>query len=424
MRKTMTSNCKQKDDDSYNAFSATALLLALAPQALVLQVWRREQQQERDNQGTVNQGTVNQGTVNQGTVNHASFAAWTQSHLHATHAPPQRYLTHLVRLYMQDNSNSNDTMEDDDDDEDLMALYGVLHGTTRAVPDAMECGYATYTIPIYNNNNNNNNNNSKDKKDKKDNTVPLCIRIYPYHSDVSLRLWEAGAALAEYLVHQGQALGTVVELGAGVGATALCLAATGLADRVVATDFTSAALDNMRHNFDLQQNSWLQQTTDTCHGSVMAAHLDWNDYGNNDNDTDNNKTDNHHHHNHHSHPDATLIEQEMTKANLLIAADVAYDTTVLPALARTVKRFLTTATTATNNNHQQPSKRALFATTRRNAATFQQLQDLLVKQQGLTCQTVVTPETKPPAILFPTKFHQARHEVALWLLTYDKAQES
>lgn len=400
MRNTMTTSSKQSI--SYNAFSANALLLALAPQALVLQAWRQEQQQQHDRQGT---------------ANHALFAAWIQAHLHATHAPPQRYLTHLVRLYMQDCSNGNsnhsndDTMEDadDDDDEDLMALYGVLQGTTRAVPDAMECGYATYTIPIYNNN---------DNRNSKDNTVPLRIRIYPYHSDVSLRPWEAGAALAEYLVHQRQALGTVVELGAGVGATALCLAAAGVVERVVATDYTAAALENMRHNFHVQQNPWLQETTDTCHGSVVAAHLDWNDYGNIDNDTDNDDTGNHYHL---AHPDATLIEQEMTKANLLIAADVAYDTTVLPALAKTVKRFLTTTTT-THKLHQQ-SKRALFATTRRNAATFQQLQDLLVKQQGLTCQTV-TPETPPPAILFPTKFHQARHEVALWQLTYGKGQAS
>ena len=79
----------------------------------------------------------------------------------------------------------------------------------------------------------------------------------PYQSKV----WEAGACLAEYLVRypervRGQ---DVVELGAGVGLTALVAAGVAGANLVHATDYTEACLDNLAHNVPtmIENGTWL-----------------------------------------------------------------------------------------------------------------------------------------------------------------------
>lgn len=72
------------------------------------------------------------------------------------------------------------------------------------------------------------------------NSGVLRIRIFPYHNDVALRLWEAGATLAEYFLEYPSLIEgkRVIELGAGVGLTGLVIAGCCGAEHVYLTDYT------------------------------------------------------------------------------------------------------------------------------------------------------------------------------------------
>ncbi len=77
------------------------------------------------------------------------------------------------------------------------------------------------------------------------------IKIYPHHNDVGVRkVWEAGAALAEYLIQNPHFVQnrSVCELGAGVGLTGIVIA--GLCDTksVHMTDYTDCTLENLEYN--------------------------------------------------------------------------------------------------------------------------------------------------------------------------------
>jgi predicted nicotinamide N-methyase len=75
---------------------------------------------------------------------------------------------------------------------------------------------------------------------------------------VSLRLWEAGGVLAEYLLtHPHHVNGKVVlETGAGVGLTGLVAARYCGATGVLMTDYSVECLLNLAHNIAVNEK-WL-----------------------------------------------------------------------------------------------------------------------------------------------------------------------
>ena len=77
----------------------------------------------------------------------------------------------------------------------------------------------------------------------------------------SLRLWEAGACLAEYfLVNKRLSSGkNFIELGAGVGLTGLVVAGCCGATSVHMTDYTDACLLNMEHTIETNEE-WLKKS--------------------------------------------------------------------------------------------------------------------------------------------------------------------
>jgi len=113
----------------------------------------------------------------------------------------------------------------------------------------------------------------------------LSIRVSPKHNDVGVRkVWEAGAALAEYLIYShrcrpecnisGKA---IFELGAGVGLTGLVIASSAStsayrsansdhagqqlsissAKSIFMSDHTSVVLENLAHNVELNRKNGL-----------------------------------------------------------------------------------------------------------------------------------------------------------------------
>eukprot|EP00977_Amphora_coffeiformis_P018596 scaffold6596_cov161-Amphora_coffeaeformis.AAC.13 len=331
-----------KDDvDTYQSFSESELLAAMAPQERVLEAFYRS-------------------NANSGNLDEAFATLVVRAQTQCEYPVCRRYIAHLVNLYI--NEHYRDNIEDLAS-ESLLELYLTAKLAATGLPDPEEAGYCSFRI--------------------RDNTL-LRIRIFPYHNDVSLKLWEAGAVLAEYLAGNHRKMirdQRIVELGAGVGATGLALVVAG-ATHVLCTDYTERALHNMTHNFD--QADWLEEN---AKGRIRAAHLDWNEES----------------------PPAH-VETEFQQADLLIAADVAYDRTVLQPLVRTVRRFLQSK----SNNHHRP-KKAIFATTRRNLETFRLLRHQ-VAAHSIACRILDYHPSKYP-VLFPKKFHQKRLDVELWELT-------
>ena len=278
--------------------------------------------------------------------------------------------------------------------------------------------------------------------------IPLVIRIFPYHNDVALRVWEAGVCLAEFLLDQPQYIAGkhCVELGAGTGITGLVAAGMrssadntiGGAASVCCTDFTLAALQNMRHNIDINQE-WLmrqrQQSaigTDKSNGRVVTVgYLDWGEYGspavvNGTNDEEKTQVEV----SDDSSDSPALSDADVMKAmndaNVMLAADVIYDPNEIESLARAVYRFL--------DNDNSENKMAIFATTLRNKDSFALFETSLerhdIKVDYVLNQPLVSsPSGKntilaQPPVVFPVSFTQKRKEVRIAILTLNQSHKT
>jgi predicted nicotinamide N-methyase len=95
------------------------------------------------------------------------------------------------------------------------------------------------------------------EKDDDDDWI-MRIRVFPFHNNVGLRLWEGGAAMAEFFLEHTSLLMNhhVIELGAGVGLTGLVIAAYCRPSRVYLTDYTDVGRINLQHNL-MVNRSWL-----------------------------------------------------------------------------------------------------------------------------------------------------------------------
>jgi predicted nicotinamide N-methyase len=106
---------------------------------------------------------------------------------------------------------------------------------------------------------------------------------------------------------------------------------------ITLTDYTDVTIANMNHNVSLNAN-WIQEN---CPGAPLpeVAHLDWEEIGCSK---------------------SIAGCSSLSSGDLLLAADVVYDVSVIPHLVKVVKLFLLSAA----------GKLALFATTFRNEKTF------------------------------------------------------
>jgi predicted nicotinamide N-methyase len=179
----------------------------------------------------------------------------------------------------------------------------------------------------------------------RDRHVTLRFRTYPYHNDVSLRLWEAGTVLAELLASNQQISNLVrgrrvVELGSGgiglAGFAALCCAH---AAHYTFTDFSTLAILNLRHNLELNRHAIVDASSWEC------LCYDWNDavhYSGQEGE---------------ALPSSAIIGggavpatcspvAHISAATVLLAADVAYDDDAIPGLVETFRLFFRSGTRA------------------------------------------------------------------------------
>lgn len=93
----------------------------------------------------------------------------------------------------------------------------------------------------------------------------------------------------------------------------------------------------------------------------------------------------------------------LSQAQVLLAADVAYDVQVIPCLAKTVRRFLSSG---------ESDKVAIFATTLRNRATFNTFEQQLLKE-GIECDFVDNESLEAMPYIFPIYNVQPRSDVRI-----------
>jgi predicted nicotinamide N-methyase len=309
------------------------------------------------------------------------FARVVQSQWNKERGPSKRYLQSLTKRFVK-----RVEVEEPSESDELMTLMFKIISTvdSDSIPDANESCYLAFQTGAAN-------------------VQRLRIRIFPQHNDVALRLWEAGVVLAEYLLHdpclvKGK---RVVELGSGVGLTGLVAAGCCGASSVRLTDYTDASLDNLRHNVSMNRQ-WLHEQCKEGEvvqdENISAGYLDWNAYGDESN----------------RQPEARLPLDDrllpsckaLSEAEVLLAADVAYDSSVISCLAQTIRTFLTV------DSSVEP-KQVLLAKNLRNEQTSNLLETELTNV-GIRSRVLATGHAcEQLPLIFPTKFVQPRSDIRI-----------
>jgi len=156
--------------------------------------------------------------------------------------PSKRYVKELVMQFVRRVEREGNVLESDML-ADLIARVSVINADNA--PDILESCYVSFFM---------------NTPDSFNEFNPLRIRIFPYHNDVALRLWEAGNCLSEFLIQNPEIISNkaVFELGSGCGATGLAIAACCSPSRIHLTDYTEACLLNLEHNLDINRE-WLSR---------------------------------------------------------------------------------------------------------------------------------------------------------------------
>ena len=173
-------------------------------------------------------------------------------------SPSKRYLRRLVRSYIRRIEEEGLPVESDSLSE---LVIRITLESDSLIPSPEESCYQSFLLPQH----------AVVSKSSKSNVVsfdavdieeerplPLRIRVFPHHNSVALRLWEAGAGLAEFLLTHSELVSGchVVELGAGVGCTGLVVAGCCNARSVHMTDYSTTCLENLEHNIRINED-WL-----------------------------------------------------------------------------------------------------------------------------------------------------------------------
>lgn len=107
-------------------------------------------------------------------------------------------------------------------------------------------------------------------------------------------------------------------------------------------------------------------------------------------------------------------------ADVLIAADVVYDRSVIPQLVQVVKTLLTTSmTTKSSTTATSPKEKiAIFATTFRNADTFALFENELKRcSNEIVCKYVDREDLDSIPLIFPCYFQQPRSHVRICIVS-------
>jgi hypothetical protein len=204
------------------------LLLAMAPIDKVIDAFRSQGSREGENY-TLDSEDENR-IHEQDAVGAIVECWWTEF------GPSKRYMKRLVSRYVNRLEKDGIPVES----ESLLGLILRVSLSKCCLPHPEETCYLAFQLP-------------------KTESL-LRVRIFPYHNDVALRVWEAGAVLAEFLLHNPSVLAgkSVIEIGAGVGLTGLVVAGCCKPLKVHLTDYTYECRLNLDHNILINQD-WISR---------------------------------------------------------------------------------------------------------------------------------------------------------------------
>lgn len=283
--------------------------------------------------------------------------------------PSERYLRALLQLYISE----IDRVEGVEVESDaLMEIVLEVSQLKEEFPDPHESSYLSFFI--------------NSKSNKSPSAHALRIRQFPYHNDISLRLWEAGACLAEFfLAHSSLVVDKkVVELGAGVGLTGFIIAGCCGASKVHLTDCTDECLLNLEHNIAINQ-SWLKKYSESA--NISQGYLEWSEF------VDCKRKE-----------ETSFCNVEFNTADILIAADVTYDVSVIESLVAVIQSFLL---------NDPDNKEVIFAITKRNLNTFDLFLEQLKRYQVTSNWIASGEECERLPRICSCNFNQPRSDVQI-----------
>lgn len=219
----MTNNSTYRYPNSSLSFTTLDFMRAIAPVKVVLESFQRE---NNDWCGVESQGR---------------FANLVECLRADKFKPLHSYMKSLVRQYVGQVEACDYEIENDS----LLSLILDFSMTKDSiVPDPLESCYISFRV--------------KPSQDGDDSLLRL--RVFPRHNDVALKLWEAGACLAEYLMHNPHHVTgkNCCELGSGIGLTGLVVMSHCQPTSIHMTDYTDACLSNLKHNVQVN-GDWLQK---------------------------------------------------------------------------------------------------------------------------------------------------------------------
>jgi hypothetical protein len=175
--------------------------------------------------------------------------------------PSPRYLKRLVLHYVKILEQDGVALESNV----LSQLVLKFSLGRETIPDSNESCYLSFPLPPLSSSTSTTSFSLSSSRMHRNETIDrnnedwmMRIRVFPYHNNVALRLWEAGAAMAEFFMEHPFMVRNqhVIELGAGVGLTGLVIAGYCRPARVYLTDYTDVGRSNLQHNLSVNR-SWL-----------------------------------------------------------------------------------------------------------------------------------------------------------------------
>lgn len=388
-------------------FETEALIRSMTPMDIVIDSFQSTYQPDECKRKSINPPSDNSVPTYFREEAQGAFAAIINNIIHlpdgnqAAFQPTTRYIRKLLQRYAS--IVEKYTRLENEHFAELMMEYQFRTSEEGGdMPDPNASCHVSYIVPFDENFHEN-----QDEICQRGRECIVGIKVFPHHNDVGVRkVWEAGAALAEYLIERPELVRgkTVCELGAGVGLTGIVISGLCQTKSVHLTDYTEASLVNMEHNVKVN-TKWVKNARHEMMDTVFKAgqpvtsgYLEWEQFS--EGVLDNaielpNVSESIH--------QTEAVSMEIAKrAQVLIAADVVYDRTFIPPLVSSVGRLLS----------ESSERIAIFAITYRNEKTFA-LFDAALNQAGIKCNYAPRESTEKMNYIFPCYVDQPREDVRI-----------
>jgi hypothetical protein len=196
-------------------FETEALIRSMTPMDIVIASFQSNYQPDECKR--INPSTENYVPTYFREEAQGAFAAIINNIIHlpdgkqAAFQPTTRYIRKLLQRYA--NIVEKYTHLENEDFAELMMEYQFRTSKGGDMPDPKASCHVSYVVPFDENPREN-----PDENCQRGSKCLVGIKVFPHHNDVGVRkVWEAGAALAEYLIERPELVRgkTVCELGAG-----------------------------------------------------------------------------------------------------------------------------------------------------------------------------------------------------------------